>query len=113
MRATGPVRPPSVGGATPLGCAALTLGLRRGEQRQELAEDAIPTKTIAEAIGERIGLPVTAIAPDDAVAHFGFIGQFFGRDMSSSSTLTRATYGWEPTGPTHSEDIAAGAYDPE
>ncbi len=83
-----------------------------GARLHAIAEDAVPTKSIAEAIGERLGLPVEAIAPDDAIAHFGFIGQFFGRDMSSSSTLTRATYGWEPTGPTLLEDIAAGAYDP-
>lgn len=66
---------------------------------------------IAEAIGARLGLPVTSIVPEEAIDHFGFIGQFFGRDMTSSSALTRATYGWEPTGPTLIEDITAGAYD--
>lgn len=83
-----------------------------GARLHAVAEDAVSTKSIAEAVGERLGLPVEAIAPDDAVAHFGFIGQIFGRDMSSSSTLTRQAYGWEPTGPTLLEDIAAGAYDP-
>jgi hypothetical protein len=66
---------------------------------------------IAEAIGARIGLQITSVAPEAAVDHFGFIGQFFARDMSSSSRLTQATYGWKPTGPTLVEDIAAGAYD--
>jgi hypothetical protein len=76
-----------------------------------VAEDGVPTRVIAEAIGARLGLPVTSVAPEAAVEHFGFIGQFFGRNMSSSSALTRARYGWEPTGPTLVEDIAAGAYD--
>ena len=66
---------------------------------------------IAEVIGARLGLPVASVAPERAVDHFGFIGQFFGRDMSSSSDLTRAAYGWKPNGPTLAEDIAAGAYD--
>jgi nucleoside-diphosphate-sugar epimerase len=91
------------------------LGLEQapaGARLHAVAENAVPTRMIAEAIGARFGLPVTSVAPEDAVDHFGFIGQFFGRDMSSSSALTQATYGWEPTGPTLAEDIAAGAYDP-
>jgi nucleoside-diphosphate-sugar epimerase len=90
------------------------LGLEQapaGARLHAVAEDAVPTRVIAEAIGARLGLPITSVAPDDAVDHFGFIGQFFGRDMSSSSRLTQTTYAWRPTGPTLVEDIAAGAYD--
>lgn len=83
-----------------------------GAKLHALAE-AVTTKDIAEAIGARYGLPVVSVAPDKAVEHFGFIGMFFGREMSGSSEVTRATYGWEPTGPTLLEDIAAGAYDEE
>jgi nucleoside-diphosphate-sugar epimerase len=90
------------------------LGLEQapaGARLHAVAEDAVPTRLIAEAIGQRLGLPTTWVAPSDAVDHFGFIGRFFGMQMSSSSALTRATYGWQPTGPTLLEDIAAGAYD--
>lgn len=90
------------------------LGLERapaGARLHAVAEDGVATRVIAEVIGARLGLPVSSVAAEDAVDHFGFIGQFFGRDMSSSSTLTRATYGWEPNGPTLAEDIEAGAYD--
>jgi nucleoside-diphosphate-sugar epimerase len=82
-----------------------------GARLHAVAEDAIPTRMIAEAIGARLGLPLSSVAPEQAVDHFGFIGQFFGRDISSSSELTRAAYGWQPTGPTLIEDITAGAYD--
>jgi nucleoside-diphosphate-sugar epimerase len=82
-----------------------------GARLHAVAEDAVPTKEIAAAIGTRLGLPTTSVSPEQAGEHFGFIGQFFGRDMSSTSALTRATYGWTPTGPTLLEDIAAGAYD--
>jgi nucleoside-diphosphate-sugar epimerase len=90
------------------------LGLEQapaGGRLHAVTEESVSTRGIAEAIGARLGVPVTSVAPEEAVEHFGFMGQFFGRDMASSSALTRTTYGWKPTGPTLVEDIAAGAYD--
>ncbi|GAA3342759.1 SDR family oxidoreductase [Curtobacterium pusillum] len=89
------------------------LGLEQapaGTRLHAVAETGVPTGAIAEAIGEGLGLPVTSIDPADAVDHFGFIGQFFGMEMSATSDETRALLGWEPTGPGLLEDIAAGAY---
>ncbi len=89
------------------------LGLEQapaGTKLHAVAETAIPTRAIAEAIGEGLGLPVTSVDPADAVSHFGFIGQFFGMEMSATSDETRKLLGWEPTGPGLLEDIAAGAY---
>jgi len=83
-----------------------------GTRLHAVAEEGVPTKAIAEAIGRGLGLPVTSVAPEDAIEHFGFIGAFFGMDMSASSARTRARFGWEPTGPTLVEDIEAGAYFP-
>jgi hypothetical protein len=51
-----------------------------------------------------------SVAPENAVEHFGFVGSFFGMDMSASSAHTRALLGWTPTGPTLIEDIQAGPY---
>ncbi|MBK0297296.1 3-beta hydroxysteroid dehydrogenase, partial [Bacillus sp. S34] len=70
-----------------------------GTKLHAVAETAIPTRAIAEAIGEGLGLPVTSVDPADAVSHFGFIGQFFGMEMSATSDETRKLLGWEPTGP--------------
>lgn len=89
------------------------LGLEQaqaGTRLHAVAETAIPTRAIAEAIGEVLGLPVTSIDPADADAHFGFIGRFFGMEMSATSEATQELLGWEPTGPGLLEDIAAGAY---
>ncbi len=89
------------------------LGLEQapaGSRLHAVAEEAIPTREIAEAIAESLGVPVTSIAPEDAVEHFGFIGRFFALDMSASSNRTRELLGWTPTGPTLIEDIKAGAY---
>ncbi|WP_374009063.1 SDR family oxidoreductase [Leifsonia sp. LS-T14] len=77
-----------------------------------VAEEGIPTRLIAEAIGAAEGVPTASIDPDDVDAHFGWIGRFFGIDIPASSALTRARLGWEPTGPTLFDDLAAGHYSP-
>lgn len=81
-----------------------------GARLHAVAEDGIPTRDIAEAIGRALGLPVTSIAPDDVPGHFGWIGTFFGMDLAATSTATRELLGWTPAGPTLIEDIDAGAY---
>jgi nucleoside-diphosphate-sugar epimerase len=81
-----------------------------GTRMHAVAEQAIPTRTIAEAIGKALGLPVTSVAPEDADEHFGFVGRFFSQTMTGSSALTRKLLSWEPTGPGLIEDILAGAY---
>ena len=81
-----------------------------GSRLHAVAEEAIPTREIAEAIAEALGVPVTSVAAEDAVEHFGFIGRFFALDMSASSNRTRELLDWTPTGPTLIEDIKAGAY---
>jgi nucleoside-diphosphate-sugar epimerase len=81
-----------------------------GTRMHVTAEDAVPTRDIAQAIGDALGVPVTSVDPADAVDHFGFIGQFFAMPMAATSTVTRALLGWQPTGPTLLEDIADGAY---
>ena len=97
--------------ATPPGSSGSASSRRpAGSLLHAVAEEAIPTREIAAAIGEALGVPVTSVAPEDAVAHFGFIGMFFGMDMSATSTRTRELLGWTPTGPTLLEDIKDGAY---
>ncbi|HEY2673616.1 MAG TPA: hypothetical protein VGJ07_25030 [Rugosimonospora sp.] len=53
---------------------------------------------------------MTSIAPDDVQAHFGWIGTFFGMDLSATSTATQELLGRTPAGPTLLEDVDAGAY---
>ncbi|CAL9676064.1 SDR family oxidoreductase [Streptomyces sp. enrichment culture] len=81
-----------------------------GTRLHAVAEEKVTTKEIAEAIGHSLDLPVISIAPEDAGAHFGFVGHFFASTMTASSTATRQLLSWEPSGPTLIEDIAAGAY---
>jgi nucleoside-diphosphate-sugar epimerase len=91
----------------------VTLGLEKapaGTRLHAVAEEGIPTREIAEAIGRAFDLPVTSIDADAVQDHFGWIGAFFAMDLSATSTATRELLGWTPTGPTLIEDLAAGAY---
>jgi nucleoside-diphosphate-sugar epimerase len=91
----------------------VALGLEKapaGARLHAVAEEGVPSREIAEAIGRALGLPVTSIAPDDVPGHFGFIGTFFSMDLAATSAATRELLGWAPMGPTLIEDLDAGAY---
>jgi nucleoside-diphosphate-sugar epimerase len=91
----------------------VALGLEKapaGARLHAVAEEGVSTRDIAEAIGRAFTLPVTSIAPDDVQGHFGWIGTFFGMDLSATSAKTQELLGWTPTGPTLIEDLDAGAY---
>jgi nucleoside-diphosphate-sugar epimerase len=81
-----------------------------GSRVHPVAEEGLPTRDIAATIGDYLGMPTTSVAPEDAEAHFGWIGPIFGMDVTASNTRTRELLGWTPTGPTLFADIAAGAY---
>jgi nucleoside-diphosphate-sugar epimerase len=81
-----------------------------GARVHAVAEEGIPSRDIAEALGRALGLPVTSIAPDDVQGHFGWIGTFFGMDLAATSTATRELLGWTPVGQTLIEDLDGGAY---
>ena len=50
-----------------------------------VAEEGVPMRDIAEAIGRRLKLPVKSIAPEEAPAFFGWLAMFAGHDMPASS----------------------------
>jgi nucleoside-diphosphate-sugar epimerase len=75
------------------------LALERAEPGSRLhavAEEGIPMRAIAEAIGKGLDVPVRSIAPEDATAHFGLTALFVTLDNPTSSTLTREAMGWQP-----------------
>lgn len=91
----------------------VALGLAKapaGARLHAVAEEGIPARDIAQAIGRALGLPVTSIAPDDVQDHFGWIGTFFAMDLAAASTATRELLGWAPAGPTLIQDLDAGGY---
>ena len=75
-----------------------------------VAEEGIPTRAIAEAIGRGLGLPTRSITQEEAAQRLGFIGHVLGMDLRASSEATRRELDWTPTGPSLLEDLAADAY---
>jgi nucleoside-diphosphate-sugar epimerase len=81
-----------------------------GTRLHAIAEEGVPVREIAEAIGRHLGIPVTSLPVADAVDHFGFIGQFFAADVWVSSTLTRQRFEWQPVQPELLADLDKGHY---
>jgi len=75
------------------------------------AEEGVPVRDIMAALAERLGLPTRSVPARTLAEDLPFIGGFLAADIPASSSLTRELLGWEPTGPTLLEDIAAGHYD--
>lgn len=76
-----------------------------GTRVHGVAEEGIPTRQIAEVIGRRLSLPVVSKSHEEAPAHFGFLGHFFGSDNPTSSAISRERFGWTPVQPGLIEDL--------
>jgi len=76
-----------------------------GSRYHAVAEEGVPLKDIAIAIGRGLKMPVVSIPQEQAQEHFGFLGFFAGRDAYVSSAQTRARLGWSPTGPSLLTDL--------
>src|SRR5579864_14015 len=75
-----------------------------------VADEGVPTREIAEAIGRGLNLPVVSKSYQAAAEHFGWIARFFGIDGPASSTLTRERLGWRPVQPGIIADLSAEHY---
>jgi nucleoside-diphosphate-sugar epimerase len=78
------------------------LAIERAEPNAKyhaVAEEGVPMRDIAEAIGRRLKLPVKSIPPQEARAFFGWLAMFAGHDMPASSVQTQEKLRWQPTGP--------------
>ncbi len=81
-----------------------------GARYHAVAEEGVPLKDIATAIGRGLKVPVISISREQAQEHFGFLGFFAGRDPLTSSAQTREKLGWKPTGPSLLTDLANMRY---
>jgi nucleoside-diphosphate-sugar epimerase len=70
-----------------------------------VAEEGVPARDIAKAIGRGLNVPVVSIKPEEAAGHFGWLAAFIGRDVPASSAQTRRQLGWNPTGPALLADL--------
>jgi nucleoside-diphosphate-sugar epimerase len=70
-----------------------------GAKYHAVAEEGVPMRDIAEAIGRGLKIPAKSITPEEAAAHFGWLGMFAGHDLVASSEKTQKKLDWNPTGP--------------
>lgn len=72
-----------------------------GTSWHAVADEGDAVRDIATVIGRRLGLPVEPVPQET----YGPLGPIFAVDQPSSSALTRASLGWEPTHPGLLEDL--------
>lgn len=83
-----------------------------GARYHAVAEEGVSARAIAEVVAAGLDLPLVALKPEDAAAHFGWFAMFASLDMPASSVLTRRVLDWQPTGPDLLSDLRAMDYSP-
>jgi nucleoside-diphosphate-sugar epimerase len=81
-----------------------------GSVLHAVADEGVPLREIAAAMGRHLGIPTASVAPEDAGAHFGFLAHFVGLDSPVTAIITRDLLGWEPTEPSLIEDLEQDHY---
>jgi nucleoside-diphosphate-sugar epimerase len=81
-----------------------------GVRYHAVADEGVPTREIAEAIGRHLNVPVVSKSREEAADHFGWIAHFFGVDSPASSALTQKRLGWRPLQPGLIADLNAAHY---
>jgi nucleoside-diphosphate-sugar epimerase len=75
-----------------------------------IGEEGVRSRDIAEAFGRHLNVPVAAVAQEDAIDHFGWLGGLFALDIPASSARTRTAFGWQPTHAGLIDDLEQGHY---
>lgn len=81
-----------------------------GTRLHGVADEGVPFRAIAEALGKGLGLPVRSVSAEEAAGFVGAMAHFAQVSNPTSSVLTRARLGWEPTHQSLLEDLAASHY---
>jgi nucleoside-diphosphate-sugar epimerase len=81
-----------------------------GSRLHGVADQGVPFRQIAEAIGRGLGLPAVSISAEDAPQHLGFLAAFAQLDNPMSSAQTQTLLGWRPAHPGLLADLAEPHY---
>ena len=81
-----------------------------GANYHAVAEQGIPFKEIAEAIGRGLSLPVVSKSVEESASHFGGFAHFAAMNVKASSAKTQETLGWKPNQAGLIEDMAKAGY---
>jgi nucleoside-diphosphate-sugar epimerase len=81
-----------------------------GSRLHAVADEGVPFREIAGAIGRHLGVPAASIPAPEAAGYFGFLAMFASLDSPASSALTRELLGWQPEHPGLLDDLDQGHY---
>ena len=81
-----------------------------GSRLHAVADEGVPLREIAEAIGRNLDLPVKSVPAEGSADYFAFLTPFIAMNNPTSAARTRELLGWEPTHPGLIADIDAGHY---
>lgn len=87
-----------------------------GSRLLGVGDVGIPFREIAEVIGRQLNVPTVSITPEEATAHFGFLGPIAAFDIAGvfntaqGSLATRELLGWKPVQPGLIADLEEGHY---
>jgi nucleoside-diphosphate-sugar epimerase len=84
---------------------ALEKAAAGGTRYHASAEQGVPLKDIATAIGQALNIPIVAKSKEEAAAHFGSFAYFAAMDVQASSDETRRALRWQPAGMELIKDI--------
>lgn len=82
----------------------------RDEAFHAVAEEGVPFRQIAEAIGRQLGVPTRSMTAEEAAEHFGPLAMWVQNDGPASSEWTRKTLGWVPSDSGIVSDIESPDY---
>lgn len=89
----------------------LALEKKKGGVRYHaVADQGVPFRDIAAAIGRHLGVPVVSKTPEEAGEHFGWFAHFAQMDNHVSSEQTRRQLDWLPEQIGLIEDLDQGHY---
>lgn len=93
------------------------LALEKGEPGRywhAVADGEVPLRALAEAIGERLGVPALSIPLDELMVpgYFGFLANVVTNSYPASNLITRRDLGWEPLEPSLFDGLDNGNYFP-
>ena len=88
---------------------ALEKGLA-GARFHGVAEEGVPFRDIAGAIGRGLNVPIVEKSTEEANSHFGWFAHFAALDNPTSSLRTREALGWQPTQAALIADLDHGRY---
>ncbi len=81
-----------------------------GSRLHGVADEGVPFRMIADAIGRGLGLPAVSITMEHAAQYLGFLAAFAQLDNPTSSAQTQTLLGWRPAHPGLVTDLAEGHY---